>query len=520
MPRNTHKMANTASIRQSCDRCRNHKLRCERAGDTDTGACARCIRQNSQCVYSHSLPKGRPNQYRLAEKAEQNSSTGNSNPKRRANTPLPPDTRRPIISRVNSSTATATDATLGTANAPNPGTMKDSNGPSVLEEPKFDDSVLSSLPLATTTLPWIGSWRWNDLNMEDESGERSDDSMKLLDTEPPPYNTSFLDFFPSQQMPPSLASIGTRDEPSAFPAVSASRDLLSFDQEIGLYMDSSIMEGVVSHGRTASDPTKAACPATAALTQLSMRLHPLHSSSHALASGASSPMRPSTSQSFGAPERNVQIIDKIVFRSIMTQLVVGWSDKSYQIQDGGPTANLTSARDILQNAISASREFLDILACLQHFASGAKTPPNAGGGVYLTPVPTPTRGSDKASAGASGRATKGQARDPFVRHLVTACHGMLLSIYTAIFGVLQRDVEGMSDSSGKCGELLEDMDALKDMHLVMVMQLCSYLIGRQQQAVESYMAMSQEPGTAYFPGELEAEMQQGLARLKKILRIE
>lgn len=53
--------------RLSCDRCHGQKLRCPRGGNGDNGACNRCLRQGARCVYSSSLPKGRPCMYRLAD---------------------------------------------------------------------------------------------------------------------------------------------------------------------------------------------------------------------------------------------------------------------------------------------------------------------------------------------------------------------------------------------------------------------------------------------------------------------
>lgn len=50
--------------RQSCDRCHGQKLRCPRPSNGNSGACERCIRSKAQCVYSSSLPKGRPSLYR------------------------------------------------------------------------------------------------------------------------------------------------------------------------------------------------------------------------------------------------------------------------------------------------------------------------------------------------------------------------------------------------------------------------------------------------------------------------
>ena len=53
--------------RQSCDRYHAQKLRCSRQGSGEGGICTRCFRQSAECVYSTSLPKGRPNTtHRLA----------------------------------------------------------------------------------------------------------------------------------------------------------------------------------------------------------------------------------------------------------------------------------------------------------------------------------------------------------------------------------------------------------------------------------------------------------------------
>ncbi|KAG9962173.1 hypothetical protein KCU61_g4951, partial [Aureobasidium melanogenum] len=46
--------------RQFCDRCHKQKLRSLRLSDGESGACERCTRLKTQCVYSSALPKGRP----------------------------------------------------------------------------------------------------------------------------------------------------------------------------------------------------------------------------------------------------------------------------------------------------------------------------------------------------------------------------------------------------------------------------------------------------------------------------
>ena len=63
-------MAASAAIaplkRRSCDRCHGQKLRCPRRGLNNSDSCFRCLRLGVPCVYSVSLPKGRPSAHRRA----------------------------------------------------------------------------------------------------------------------------------------------------------------------------------------------------------------------------------------------------------------------------------------------------------------------------------------------------------------------------------------------------------------------------------------------------------------------
>lgn len=63
--------------RQSCDRCHKQKLRCTRNKNNNSGVCDRCMSKRAQCVYSLSLPKGRPSLHRLAV---EETNSGNKNP--------------------------------------------------------------------------------------------------------------------------------------------------------------------------------------------------------------------------------------------------------------------------------------------------------------------------------------------------------------------------------------------------------------------------------------------------------
>lgn len=65
-----------------------------------------------------------------------------------------------------------------------------------------------------------------------------------------------------------------------------------------------------------------------------------------------------------------------------------------------------------------------------------------------------------------------------IRHLVMACHALLLDIYAAALVVLQHDAYPTSLMNNSNG------NTLGDVRLVLVVQLCSYLVERQQQAVD------------------------------------
>ena len=66
-----------------------------------------------------------------------------------------------------------------------------------------------------------------------------------------------------------------------------------------------------------------------------------------------------------------------------------------------------------------------------------------------------------------------------IRHLVKACEALLLEIYMAILTAVQHDVSHHASGS---------TTSLGDVRLVMTVQLCSYLIERQNQAVDLYLA--------------------------------
>src|SRR4051794_9470488 len=60
----------TGNRRSACDRCRSHKLRCERFGETSQ--CRRCLKASAECVTGAALKSGRPAQLYLQNQQKTN----------------------------------------------------------------------------------------------------------------------------------------------------------------------------------------------------------------------------------------------------------------------------------------------------------------------------------------------------------------------------------------------------------------------------------------------------------------
>ncbi|KAK4457043.1 hypothetical protein QBC42DRAFT_213626 [Cladorrhinum samala] len=499
-------MAAVTPMRQSCDRCHGQKLRCQRTGDGDTGACQRCIRQGSQCVYSTSLPKGRPSQYSQSQsQTDQGGSAAPSTfpaPKRqcRAATPTSPKPKVPKRPGLGSRTSTTLSNTA---------CQWPSLGPDLpYQHDPFPD------PFAGSNEPHKGHvLDWTDVS----SGMTS--HLQPAQT----HFTAQFDFYGFDSGLKNQPAEHTEGTPSLFSADSVASN--AQDPGIGI----------------------------AQLTQLSTRLYPLHRSAMAAAELASSreakypPGLKDTKDQ--KPPRRAQdpIVDKSGFKSIMTRLLHGFSDAAAAASNQATNAAPDQARpicDTMQDAFTASKQFLGILHCLQGQAKSGSVSSDSSRQSPMTPISisTPTAGCSGIN-GSAGQHSSSQYSNTVTRHLVMACHGMLLSIYAAILGVLQRDADLMSSDghhdakvSGIVATGLHDTEAatLTDMRLVMVVQLCSYLIGRQQQAVAPHVSTLQQRDGATGdeallgsndvdmdvpPNDLEVEVQQRLCQLRDSLRI-
>ncbi|KAI4182071.1 MAG: hypothetical protein L6R41_006222 [Letrouitia leprolyta] len=290
----------------------------------------------------------------------------------------------------------------------------------------------------------------------------------------------------------------------------------------------------------------------ARLAHLSTRLYPLHRSSCALAETTGS-----SSQAGACKQANQNpLIDDVAFKSVATWLVHISSDMKHPSQNERRdlSPNSTSTGDTLHNVFSASHQLLKILRFLQPDAANKASTltrtlspscQTSTGGAHgdlwasITPESTssiPTSDQNTSSLDLHRTSTdtgpsSNQYSETVVRHLVIACHTLLLNIYVAVLIALQKDAD-RGITCGSSHDHCENVMALADIRLAMAVQLCSYLIERQFQAVDWHLSprlptpTSQQPtppvSTTADPAvmdDLKIEVQQRMARLRETLRL-
>jgi hypothetical protein len=218
------------------------------------------------------------------------------------------------------------------------------------------------------------------------------------------------------------------------------------------------------------------------LSQLSMSLSSLRYSSYALAKGA---------ESF----RQTPLIDGSAFEAVAAWLAPDHGSMNPHSSVHAPTESLVSCstsetkprgHGILHEVFSASHHLLEILRNLQLNAT-----------VDLFSSPAPNSICTASAAQSNGSQQQPNNTLQIIRHMVMACDALLLEIYVAVLIALQHDAyPGTSTNT----------TALGDVQMVLVVQLCSYLIERQQQAVDMCLA----PQTPLSPPSISGPFPQKL----------
>lgn len=223
---------------------------------------------------------------------------------------------------------------------------------------------------------------------------------------------------------------------------------------------------------------------------------------------------------------------------------VGCSGGSSAIGGGleGMDTKMTSTGNTLHDTLSASHQLLEVLCCLQEGGGMGMGEPLSGGGREMSSNPSSdfwagdiegcsstsrTSSTELSSSNfessTSGVYTQGQTQgrpsrpysNTVVRHLVIACHTMLLEIFATVLTALQQDADLRYNntntsntnilpsnfntttppstfspnlpSGAGLGEGGDTPPPLADIRLVMVVQVCSYLVERQVWAVGLFL---------------------------------
>lgn len=233
------------------------------------------------------------------------------------------------------------------------------------------------------------------------------------------------------------------------------------------------------------------------LSQLSMRLSSLRSSSYTLAQATES-----TSSNL-ANAQQMPLIDAASFVSVATWLAHGHGSTSLNAQPSiqvpveskspypspTPETKPRGGHGILHDVFSSSHHLLEILYHLQ--VNHVNEQFNTSAMTLASPALTAASSQSNSYFGQTNdTAPKGIQQHhhhtmQIIRHLVIACEALLLEIYMAVLITLQHDAYPGGLMSTK---------ALGDVRLVLVVQLCAYLIERQHDAVNSCLAPKSSSG--------------------------
>ncbi|KAL8765377.1 MAG: hypothetical protein Q9209_007525 [Squamulea sp. 1 TL-2023] len=407
----------------------------------------------------------------------------------------------------------------------------------------------TSTSASTSTWPWLEPFNWNHMEV-DGSEQDSSHWTTTSHTTVDPNNdagAAFLDAFPSLL---GWGSAGNNDGDGSTRARPPSPMRI---HEQGHGLGSNLFDSTSTIVTDKNGPDVG----IARLSQLSTRLYPLHQSSCNLADAVGSSRRAKDC-------RQNQLIDDVAFKSVAGWLVQVSSnlDLLSRSDHRDAVAETTTAGDTLHNAFSASHHLLETLRCLQAdvvpaISSSSSTDPKSAStssrarhldvwGNFTPPLSRSTSNDEDSTYIEERKGLSSYARpsnqysNMVVRHLVIACHTLLLNIYVAVLIALQHDADRWTSGTIADAAAYMNPAALADMRLVLAVQLCAYLIERQHQAVDLYLtplslplSLQQQDGSGFQqPGspesttahkevmvDLKMEVQQRLARLRQTLRI-
>ena len=404
-------------MRQSCDRCHKQKLRCTRTGNNgNTGACDRCFRKHAQCVFSSSLPKGRPSMYGSADDftAPKNPDLANAPP------PVPVDDSAPVAKMIED----------------------------------------ADLDLPTELWPWVQPFNWDNasMNWSDQNfGQSILNQHAMIDAAQTDITMAYVAAVIDPPDSTAAAKDGDRDHHAKRqPAHTISTQ--SLPELVGGHGPGTGHIGGITSG-SSNDNNDDPDVVIAELSRLSVHLSPLRRSSYSLAGALELSHHPNQA-------REKPIIDDATFESVAGWLAQGHSSAHNTTNMSSsfaaelhnppfsplPAPETKTASAMLHHTFSASRHLLEILRYLQANVGLSGTSTVSKPRLSSPPSNSTSSSEDlylcfglaKSPASSHSRTPAGYPSNMcnnIIRHLVIACHMMLLNIYAAVLAVLERDTD-------------------------------------------------------------------------------
>jgi hypothetical protein len=278
--------------------------------------------------------------------------------------------------------------------------------------------------------------------------------------------------------------------------------------------------------------------AIACLSRLSHRLYSLYSAVLEMVNSSGALDEADTTTLHQGP-----FADDSAFQTLTGWIVHASSDTVDSSVRAGNQENNTNIAGqdgctLLQDVFSASRDLLNTLHSLVDESSKLSPYPVPQDG----PLPTTAAGlmtqqsssttPNTENSSLKGLPSSGHWSNSIVRHMVMACHMLLLNTYLAVTMALQYalDKQKSSQNASNAQAL-----PLGEVRTVMIVQLCGYLIQRQAQAVQTYLTppdSTQPRDESTLPKtnplsssdqtatkQLEEDVEQRLARLRQSLHI-
>ncbi|KAJ5495551.1 hypothetical protein N7539_000667 [Penicillium diatomitis] len=514
---------NAPPMRQSCDRCHQQKLRCTRDAHRNTGTCDRCLRRRVQCVYSLSLPKGRPS---LPTSIDESIDSRAGLPAESFSAPITPVSLRSGVSRRRntgsqrtSSIVNATGATLngagvgleidldGDMGEDIPANDRAMDGPNVVAGSNANPSSNSTkhtmdvidpfLNISSGAVPWSNSFTADEMHVDwnDHGPNPGTFAWNSILNTPPE-----LDILPgtpgreySDRESSDNSASGRPPRPRAVDGIAGSH----YQTHTRRDATKPVRNSTSRSDHSKALPTNLAETfdpdfVVARLSRLNVRLAALQHSSQALFETLKlpEPFKDATQT------QSLKLLDDAAFDSVTSWLAgaahsSGNSSSTRALNTHPhlrPVPEKKTGCGVLHEAFSASHQFLEILSLLHNQVTERKT------GLFTSKADMSTIPESwhlassshnrnrsyceqhKSTSHDGASLSQASSREDIIRQLVMACHALLLNVFVAVLIALQHDANQPSTEM--------HAGALGQIRLVSVVQLCSYLIGRQHQALD------------------------------------